>query len=292
MNTKSLLLLGVAGLAFLSVAGGMFYTVDQTSQAIILQFGELKRVVSTPGLKVKLPFIQDVIFYENRVLDLDLPAIPLITFDKKRLLVDTYTRYRIADPSQFFQTIKPANEQVAGMRLETLISGTLRNVIGRITLPGLLSEERTATMEHINEEVARLAKPLGIEIVDIRIIRTDLPNENRKSVFEKMNSEQILIAKKNRADGAEAAQEIRSTAEKERTILIAEAEKEAQEIIGKGEAAALKVVSDTLGKDPEFYGFYRALDVYQKSIGKDTTMVLSSDSDIFKYFNNPEKVLR
>ena len=289
---KSIAILTFIGFVAISIVGGMFFTVEQTQQAIVLQFGELKRVIESPGLKVKIPFVQDVMFYEKRVLDFDLPSVPITTGDQKRLLVDTYTRYRIENPSLFFQTIKPATEQGAGMRLEALISSTVRNVLGRIALRTMLSEERSKIMRQINDEVDRLAKPLGIEIVDIRIIRTELPTENRKSVFARMNSELIRIAKENRAKGAEKAQEIRSTAEKERTILIAEAKREAQETIGKGEAEGLKIVCDVLGHDPEFYGFYRALDTYQATIGEGTTLVLSSDSDIFRFFSNPEKVMR
>lgn len=278
--------------AFIIIATSAVFTVDQRSQVIVLQFGELRRVVNTPGLKLKVPFVQEVTYYEKRVLDFDLPAIPITTGDQKRILVDTYTRYRINDPVQFFQSIKPADEKGAAMRLEAIVSSTVRNVIGKIPLRNLLSEERSAIMKQINTEVFRLTKPLGLEIIDVRIIRTELPVENRKAVFGRMNSELERIAKENLAKGAEKAQEIRSTAEKDRSIILAQAQKEAQELKGEGEAAALEIVSNTLGKDPEFYGFYRSLETYKKVLKPGSTMVLSSDNELFKYFSNPERNVR
>lgn len=287
---KKYVSIGIAALVVLGVLGaGSVFTVDQKSQAIVLQFGELSRVVATPGLKLKIPFIQDVTYYDKRVLDFDLPAIPITTGDQKRIVVDTYTRYRIKDPVLFFQTIKPADEHGTAMRLEALVSSTVRNVIGKLPLRSLLTEERVRAMERIHQEVSHLTESLGIEIVDIRIIRTELPVENRKAVFARMNSELERIAKENLAKGAEKAQQIRSTADKDRAIILAEAEKEAQQAKGEGEAKALEIVSSSLGKDPEFYGFYRSLEAYKEVLKDDTTMILSSESELFKYFSNPEK---
>lgn len=281
---------GIIALGILAILGaGAVFTVDQKSQAIVLQFGELSRVVNTPGLKLKVPFIQDVTYYDKRVLNFDLPAIPITTGDQKRIVVDTYTRYRIKDPVMFFQTIKPADEHGAGMRLEALVSSTVRNVIGKLPLRSLLTEERVRAMERIHQEVQNLTTPLGIEVVDIRIIRTELPVENRKAVFARMNSELERIAKENLAKGAEKAQQIRSTAEKERAIILAEAQKTAQQIKGEGDRKSLEIVSAALGENPEFYGFYRSLETYKEGLKNDTTMVLSSDSELFKYFSNPEK---
>ena len=278
-------------LAFLGlmIMGGGIFIVNQTHQAIVLQFGELKRVHSEPGLKFIIPFIQEVLFYEKRVLDFDLPEVRITTGDQKRLLVDTYTRYRIQDPVLFFQTIKPATEQGAGMRLETIVSSTVRNVLGKVSLPKLLSEERSKIMQQINEEVARLVKPIGIEIIDVRIIRTELPPENRKAVFARMNSELERIAKENRAKGAEKAQYIKAMAERDRTILLAEAQKKAQEIRGEGDSKSLIIASEAFGKNPEFYSFYRSMQLYRESLGAGTTLVLSTDNDLFKHFVHPEK---
>lgn len=282
--------IGLGVLVILGVVGsGSLYTVDQRSQAVVLQFGELKRVVNTPGLKMKIPLIEDVTYYDKRVLNFDLPAIPITTGDQKRIVIDTYTRYRINNPVLFFQTIKPADELGAAMRLEALISSTVRNVIGKIPLRSLLTEERAKVMERIHQEVRSLAQALGIDIVDIRIIRTELPKENRQAVFARMNSELERIAKENLAKGAERAQQIRSTAEKDRAVILAEAQRDAQKAKGEGEAKALDIVASTLGKDPEFYGFYRSLETYKLALKGDSTMVLSSDSELFKYFSNPEK---
>ncbi len=271
------------------ISGGALFTVDQAQQAIVLQFGELKKVHEEPGLKFKIPFIQEVMFYEKRVLDFDLPEVRITTGDQKRMLVDTYTRYRIKDPVTFFQTIKPANEMGAGIRLEAIISSTVRNVLGRNILRTLLSEERSKIMHQINEEVGRQVKPLGIEIVDVRIIRTELPQENRKAVFARMNSELERIAKENRAKGAEKAQQIRAIAERDRTILMAEAQKKAQEIRGEGESKALNIVSQAFEKDFDFYNFYRSMELYRTSMQSGTTLVLNTDSDLFKHFAHPDK---
>ncbi len=282
--------IGLGALVVLGIIGsGSLYTVDQRSQAVVLQFGELKRVVNTPGLKMKIPLIEDVTYYDKRVLNFDLPAIPITTGDQKRIVIDTYTRYRINNPVLFFQTIKPADELGAAMRLEALISSTVRNVIGKIPLRSLLTVERSKVMERIHQEVRTLAQDLGIDIVDIRIIRTELPKENRQAVFARMNSELERIAKENLAKGAERAQQIRSTAEKDRAVIIAEAQRDAQKAKGEGEAKALDIVASTLGEDPEFYGFYRSLETYKLALKGDSTMVLSSDSELFKYFSNPEK---
>ncbi len=282
--------IGLGILVIVGVIGsGSLYTVDQRSQAVVLQFGELKRVVNTPGLKMKIPLIEDVTYYDKRVLNFDLPAIPITTGDQKRIVIDTYTRYRINNPVLFFQTIKPADELGAAMRLEALISSTVRNVIGKIPLRSLLTVERSKVMERIHQEVRTLAQALGMDIVDIRIIRTELPKENRQAVFARMNSELERIAKENLAKGAERAQQIRSTAEKDRAVIIAEAQRDAQKAKGEGEAKALDIVASTLGKDPEFYGFYRSLETYKLALKGDSTIVLSSDSELFKYFSNPEK---
>lgn len=293
MNIKKYLGVGVGVLVFFGiVASGTLFTVDQRSQAVVLQFGELKRVINTPGLKMKIPLIEEVTYYDKRVLNFDLPAIPITTGDQKRIVIDTYTRYRINNPVLFFQTIKPADEQGAAMRLEAIVSSTVRNVIGKIPLRSLLTEERAKIMERIHQEVRLLTEPLGMEVVDIRIIRTELPMENRKAVFARMNSELERIAKENLAKGAERAQQIKSNAEKDRTIIIAEALRDANKVKGEGEAKALDIVSSTLGKDPEFYGFYRSLQTYRKTLKGDSTMILSSESELFKYFSNPEKAIR
>jgi len=270
------------------VANGLIFTVDQTKQALVLQFGELRKAHTTPGLKFKIPFIQEVVFYEKRVLDYDLPPIRLTTGDQKRLEVSTYTRYRIKDPLLFFKSIKPANEIGARMRLDAFVSSALRNVLGRVPLRNLLSEERSKIMKQIESDVQKQVNPLGIEIIDVRIIRTELPNENREAVFKRMNSELIRIATENRAKGAEGAQEIRAHAEKDRTILLAESQKKAQTLRGIGEAEAIKIAGAAFGKDPDFYAFYRSMEAYKDSLdSSNTTLLISPDNDFFRFFSHP-----
>lgn len=277
----------VAGAIVLSQG---IFIVDQKKQALVLQFGELDRVITEPGLNFKIPFIQEVMIYEKRILDFDMSEVAITTGDQKRMIVDTYTRYRITDPIQFYRSVRPADEVGIQVQLQTIVSSTVRNVLGKTQLRNLLSEERSKVMHQINDEVQKLSKPLGLEIIDVRIKRTELPEENRKSVFARMNSELERIAKENRAKGAQKAQEIKSTAEKERTVLLAEAQRDAQKNRGEGEAKALQVVSETLGKDPDFYGFYRSLETYQATLTEGTTLLLSSDSELFKYFSHPDKV--
>jgi modulator of FtsH protease HflC len=268
------------------------FIVSQTQQAIVLQFGELRRVIQDPGLTVKIPLIQEVILYEKQVLDFDLPATDITLGDQKRIRVDTYTRYRIEDPVQFFKSVKPANELGTARRLEALVGSTVRNVLGKAELRELLSEKRGPIMHQINTEVKALTKELGLDIIDLRIVRTELPPENRPAVFNRMNADLQRYAKQNRANGDEKAQEIRSTAEKERTTLLAEATREAQTLKGEGDAKAISIIAETMGRDPEFYGFYKSMETYDAIIGDDTTLVLSSDSDLFKYFSQPERIFR
>lgn len=278
-------------LVFIVLSSSIFI-VNQTQQAIVLQFGELRRVIKDPGLHFKIPLIQEVITYDNRVLDFDLPATDITLGDQKRVRVDTYTRYRIADPVQFFKSVKPANELGTARRLEALVGSTVRNVLGKVDLRELLSDKRTKIMNQINTEVENLTKSLGLQIIDLRIVRTELPPENRPAVFSRMNADLQRYAKQNRAKGDEKAQEIRSTAEKERTILIAEATKDAQTFKGEGDAKAIAAITESMGKDPEFYGFYKSMETYDGIIGEDTTIILSSDNELFKYFSHPERLAR
>ncbi len=285
MNTSKLPILILASLMFgLMLVSTSIFTVDQTSQAIVLQFGEWRRVHTKPGLKFKIPFIQDVTFYDKRVLDYDLPPIQITTGDQKRLVVDTYTRYRISDPLLFFRTIKPASETGAQMRLEALISSSVRNVLGKIPLRTMLSAERSGIMHQIEQEVRSMAAPLGLEIIDVRIIRTELPVENRNAVFARMNAELGRFAMENRAKGAEAAQGIRADADKESVIILAEAEQKAQICRGQGDAEAIKLAAEAFGKDASFYNFYRTMETYKEALDADTTYVLSTDSDLLTYF--------
>ncbi len=288
MNTKLSAMIGVLLVVVIFISSGMIFTVDQTKQALVLQFGELRKAHTTPGLKFKIPFIQEVIFYEMRILDYDLAPIRVTTGDQKRLDVSTYTRYRIKDPLLFFKSVKPANEIGARMRLDAFVSSALRNVLGKIPLRNLLSEERSKIMKQIEGDVQKQLNPLGIGIIDVRIIRTELPPENREAVFKRMNSELVRIATENRAKGAEVAQGIRARAERDRTILLAEAQKKAQTTRGEGEAHAIKIAREAFSKDANFYAFYRSMQAYKEVLASEnTTMLISPDNDFFRFFSHP-----
>lgn len=270
----------------LILLGDSLFIVDQVTQAIVLRFGEYRRIHTEPGLKIKIPFIEEIIAYEKRILDYDLPSIYVTTQDQKRLVVNTYTRYRISDPLKFFQSVKPASEIGARLRLEAIISSSVRNVLGKVELRSMLRKERSDTMHQILEEVRSVASPLGIAIVDVRIIRTELPNENRNAVFARMNSELVRFAKENRAKGEEAAIAIRATADKERTIILAEATRKSEEIRGGGDAKAIEIAAAAFGADPEFYEFYRTLESYKQVIKPGSSFLISTNNEYTKNLTN------
>lgn len=266
--------------------GDSLFIVDQVTQAIVLRFGEYRRIHTEPGLKIKIPFIEEILAYEKRVLDYDLPSIYVTTQDQKRLVVNTYTRYKISDPLKFFQSVKPASEIGARLRLEAIISSSVRNVLGKVELRTMLRKERSDTMHQILEEVRAVASPLGITIVDVRIIRTELPNENRNAVFARMNSELVRFAKENRAKGEEVAIAIRATADKERTIILAEANRKSEEIRGGGDAKAIEIAAIAFGADPEFYEFYRTLESYKQVVKPGSSFLLSTNNEYTKNLTN------
>ena len=265
------------------------YLVYQPEQAIVLQFGEPVRLVNEPGLKFKVPFIQNVVFYDARLLNLDPPAQEVVLNDKKRLDVDSFTRYRIVDPLKFYQTVR--TEEQARSKLAEIVNSSLRKVLGRVTLTELLSEQRTQIMQDISSTVKKDAEAIGVSVADVRIRRADLPIEVMQAINHRMRTERERDAKEFRAKGQQQAQNIRATADKEATIIVAEAEKNAQITRGEGDNEAVTLWNKTVGQDVDFYEFYRSLDAYRKSLGQeDTSLVLSPDSAFFKYFNKMMKV--
>ena len=265
------------------------YLVYQPEQAIVLQFGEPVRLVNEPGLKFKVPFIQNVVFYDARLLNLDPPAQEVVLNDKKRLDVDSFTRYRIIDPLKFYQTVR--TEEQARSKLAEIVNSSLRKVLGRVTLTELLSEQRTQIMQDISSTVKKDAEAIGVSVADVRIRRADLPIEVMQAINHRMRTERERDAKEFRAKGQQQAQNIRATADKEATIIVAEAEKNAQITRGEGDNEAVKLWNKTVGQDVDFYEFYRSLDAYRKSLAvDDTSLVLSPDSAFFKYFNKMMKV--
>ena len=278
----SLTILGVLGI----VAYGSLFTVDQTQQALVIQFGDPKRTIQEPGLNFKLPFIQDVVYYEKRVLSL-IPqdAEEVILSDQKRLQVDAYARYQIQDPLLFFQTVR--NELGARGRLEAIIDSSVRRALGRETLGSILTGQRNDITRSIGDEVNQSVSSLGIKIIDVRLRRADYPEATSQNIFNRMKSEREREAKEFRATGEEEAQKIRADAEKTRTVIISEAKREAQETRGAGDSKAIRIYADSFGQDADFFAFYRSMEAYRNSMtDSDTSMVISPTSSFFRFFKD------
>ena len=273
----------IAVVAFFSI-----FIVKEVNQAIVLQFGDPKKIISKPGLNFKLPFIQNGVFLDKRILNLDAPPEEVIASDQKRLIVDAFARFQIVDPLKFY--ISVGNERVARSRLSTIINSRIRSVLGTQRLQTLLSEDRTKQMSLIQEGVNNEAEKFGIKIIDVRIKRADLPQANSDAIFARMQTERNREAKEFRAKGAEMAITITSTADKEVTVILAEAQKKSEIMKGEGDGKRNKIFADAFGQDPEFFAFYRAMQAYETAlIGGETSLVLSPDSEFFKFFGNINK---
>ena len=261
------------------------FTVKEINQAIVLQFGDPKKVITTPGLQIKIPIIQNVVFLDRRILSLDPAPEEVIASDQKRLIVDAYARFKIVDPLKFY--ISVGDERVARSRLATIINSRLRSVLGTQSLATLLSEDRTKQMAIIQDGVNAEAEKFGITIIDVRIKRADLPQANSEAIYKRMQTEREREAKEFRAKGAEMAVTITSTADKEVTVLLANAKKQSEIMKGEGDGQRNRIFANAFGKDPQFFAFYRAMQAYEKAlIGGDTSLILSPDSDFFKFFGN------
>ncbi len=271
MNRRLLAVIGVVLVVAGILAMSSFFTVDQTEQALVLQFGQPRRVIREPGL------------YDTRVLDFEPPHEEVIVSDQKRLVADTYTRYRIVNPLQFYQTV--GSEAGVRARLSALVSGSLRRVLGSVTLNDVLSNKRAAIMVQIRDDVAVQAKDFGIDVVDVRLRRADLPEENSQAIYARMQSEREQQARQYRGEGAEAAQNVRANAERERTVILAEAQRDAQRVRGDGDGQSIKIYADAFGQDKEFFAFYRSLQAYRDALnGKDTSFILSPEGNFFRFF--------
>ena len=267
------------------------FIVKEINQAIVLQFGDPKKIITKAGLNFKLPFIQNVVFLDKRILNLDNDPQEVIAADQKRLIVDAIARFKIVDPLKFY--ISVGNERVARSRLSTIINSRIRGVLGTQELATLLSTDRTKQMAIIQNDVNTEAKTLGIQIVDVRIKRADLPQANSEAIYKRMQTEREREAKEFRAQGAEIAQKIRSTADKDVTVLLAEANKKSEIMKGEGDGLRNKIFADAFGRDPQFFGFYRAMQAYEKAlIGGETSLILSPDSEFFKYFGKSAKTAK
>ena len=275
------ILMVVVGIVVASVA----FVVDQRQQAVVLQFGEPVRTIQEPGLKFKLPWpIQEVRTFEKRVLNVDPPVEQVILADQRRLDVDVFGRYRIVNPQLFLESV--SDEEIARQRLSTFMIASLREVLGNATQVEVLSDARAGIMELIRDAVGRRAASLGIEIVDVRIVRADVPQDTVQSVFDRMRSEREREAREFRAQGQELSQQIRARADRERTVLLAEAERSSEILRGEGDEEAIRIRGEAFSQDSEFYTFYRALEAYRGSFNpEDTTLVLSPNSEFFRFFN-------
>jgi len=269
------------------VLAGSVFTIDEKEQAIITRLGKYVRTVSEPGLGFKVPFVENVHKFEDRVLEYDAAAAPIITSDKKHLVIDNYARWKIVEPLKLYQTVR--DESGAQARLDDIVFSEIREELARHTLTEVVSVNREAIMEKVHKQCDTKAREYGIEVMDVRIKRADLPGEVAHSVYARMKAERQRIAKKYRSEGEEEAVKIRATTDKEKTIMLAESYRQAEKLKGDGDAEAIKIYAEAFEKDPEFYAFVRTLKAYEKSLKRDTTVVLPSDSELFQYLSPPTK---
>jgi membrane protease subunit HflC len=282
LRTSVLLLLAVAAIALFAA----MFTVHQTQQALVLRFGAVRKVLTEPGLYFKVPLIENVHYVDKRVLDLDLPVQTILSTDRQNLEVDAFARYRITDPLRFYQSVN--NVQNANARLSSFVNSALRNVLAGATTMDIIRTRRGELMNSIQESVNRQSRDLGIEIVDLRLTRVDLPAANSQAVFQRMQTERQREAADIRATGAQEAQGIRARAEREATIIVADATRQADQLRGQGDAEKNRILAEAFGRDPDFFAFYRSMQAYENGLRQnDTRMVLSPNSNFFRYFNDP-----
>jgi modulator of FtsH protease HflC len=273
------------GIAALGVYFSLFI-VHQNEQVLVLEFGKPTRVIQQPGLHWKIPFVETVDYFDKRILDMDSQPQEVTASDQKRLVVDAFTRYRIIDPLKFYQTVR--DERMVRSRLGPIVESSLRRVLGASTFQELVRDKREDLMKQIAKLVNDEGKEFGLEVVDVRIKRADLPEQNSKSVYDRMRAERQREAAEFRAQGAAEANRIKATADREATIINAEATRKGEVLRGEGDAERNKVFADAFGRDPDFFGFYRSMQAYEAGMKSgDTRMLLSPDSEFFRYFNSP-----
>ena len=270
----------------LIVAYSSVFTVQQTEQALVVRLGKPVGVVTEPGLHFKAPFVDSVIAIDNRILDLENPSQEIIAFDRRRLVVDAFARYRIKDPLRYYTSV--GSIQAANLQLTTLLNASLRRVLGEVTFIQIVRDEREALMVRIRNQLDREADGYGIQVVDVRIRRADLPEQNSQAVYQRMQTERQREAAEFRAQGGQKAQEIRSNADREATVIVAEANSTAEQMRGEGDAERNRLFAEAYGKDPEFFAFYRSMTAYENGLrSSDTRFLLQPDSDFFRFFSNP-----
>ena len=284
---RIVLILGAITVVIVAVVGlNSVFTVDPTEQAIVLQFGAPREVVTEPGLHMKIPFTQTVEYIARRVLLVEAPSDEMIAQDKKRLVVDSFARWKIVDPLRFYQTLTDHDRAIDQLTL--ILSSNVRGVIGAQDFSAVLSSARAQLMRDIRDNMNREAGRYGIEIVDVRIRHADLPPTNSQAIYERMKQERIREANEYRAEGEEISQRIKARADREVTVLIAEATRESEILRGQGDAEKTKILGDAYGQDPDFFAFYRSMRAYQEALPpKTTSVVLSPNSEFFRYFSQP-----
>jgi len=286
MNRKGILVFVTVVIAAL-LGLNTFFIVDQTQSAIVIELGKPVRTITSPGLRMKIPFIQDVFYFDNRILDYEADPKEIITKDKKTLVVDNFAKWRITDPLKFYQSVR--DEKGAQPRLDDIIYSELRVDLGTKDLSEIVSGVRAEIMHIVTKASREKALTYGLEIFDVRIKRADLPTENEKAVYARMQSEREREAKRYRSEGEEEAQKIRSAAEKERQIILADAYKTSQAQMGKGDAAAFKTYAQAYEQDPEFFEFTRSMEAYRKAMKSGAVLVTDADSEFFKYLRRYQK---
>ena len=286
MDRRWLIVLGSAALAYV-VWTSVFFTVPVWMQAVVVQLGDPVRTITEPGLYVKVPFIQDVLYFDKRLLDYEASPKEILTKDKQQLVVDNYSRWRIDDPLLFFRTVR--NEAGAQSRLDDIVYSDLRETLGRHTLSDIVSGQRSDLMKEVTAASDVKTRAYGIRLIDVRIKRADLPEKNEQNVFNRMRTERERQAKRFRAEGDEEARKVRSDADKQVRIITADARQKADVVRGEGDAQAVKIFADAYGRDPDFYEFVRTMDAYRKTIDADTTLILSTDSDFFRWLSKPTR---
>ena len=283
MSRTLVALLVCVGVVLL-VALSAFFTVDQRYQALVLQFGKPVRVIKDPGLELKIPLIQEVRYFDKRLLEFDGPEQEVTMSDQRRMVVDAYARYRIIDPLAFYQAV--GDKRGFDARLQAFINSSLRNVLGREPFAAVLSPRRAEIMQRVRDEVIEETKNFGVVIEDVRFVRADLHLDNSQAIFRRMQTEREREAREARAQGSETAQRVRAQADRERTVILADAQRQAQILRGQGEAESTRIFADAFGQDPQFYDFWRSLEAQRKALGEGTTMVISPDSDFFRFFRD------
>ena len=284
-NSIGVVVVAAVVLALLAAYGALF-TVYQTKQALVVRLGEPVRVITEPGLHVKAPLIDTVITLDNRILDLENAPQEVFASDQRRLVIDAFARYRITDVLRFYQTV--TNTEGANLRLSSLLNAALRRVLGEATLIHVVRDDRAALMARVRDQLDREARAFGIEVVDVRIRRADLPEQNSQAVYQRMQTERQRQAASIRGEGNQKSQEIRAKADRDVTVIVAEAQSRAEQTRGDGDAERNRIFAETYGKDPDFFGFYRSMQAYEAGLrASDTRLVLRPDSEFFKYFGNP-----